>query len=475
MAIIGNIAVALGLRNKGFNKGLKKSSGRLAKFAKSVKVVSAAVVTAGAVAFTAGAASITSMTKSQLASIDAIAKQADSLGLATESLAGYQHAASIAGVNAEQLGKGILRMEKNISDATNGLTTAKRAFEGLGLSAEELQSKSPEQQFETIADAFGTVTNQADRARIAQDLFGRSGVAMLNMFNNGSRGIRDAVAEAEKLGLTFNRVDAAKVEMANDAVTRLRALFTGVARTLAIQVAPFIEAAANKLVDMGVTGDGVTTKIVNGLEWVVMAGAKVADAVDLVRLGFLHARRGVLLFVKFGVDSLIKLQDFASELFQTILRGAATIAEKIPGFGDKIAIGLRVAAEAHRAGTDMVQEFEKAFSDELGRAAGDIEGKINDLLIGPSASERVAKFFDDIRSEADRAAKDVVASLPSPGASVASSDPSRASAEQIVRSRVFIGSSGRSKQRTPVKADPQHIDLLQKMLLALTAPNARAA
>src|SRR5207247_2365101 len=98
-----------------------------------------------------------------------------------------------------------------------------------------------------IADKISKIENPAERATAAMQIFGKSGQQLLPLMMSGAEGLAAAQKEAEKLGLTYNRVDAAKVEAANDSMTRMKAVVTGVGNQLAIQLAPFIDAAATKL------------------------------------------------------------------------------------------------------------------------------------------------------------------------------------------------------------------------------------
>ena len=71
--------------------------------------------------------------------IDQTAKLADALGLTTNQLHGYYLAAKITGVTHQQLNTAFQRLSKNISDAQFGLTTAVRAFDTLGISADRMR------------------------------------------------------------------------------------------------------------------------------------------------------------------------------------------------------------------------------------------------------------------------------------------------------------------------------------------------
>ncbi len=179
---------------------------------------------AGAIGSIAGGAGIGFLVHQQLEAIDVNAKLADRLGLTTESISGLQHAASLAGVSNDELVVGL----------------------------QKLQLNAPGKTIEEIADQLKAISSPAERAKVAVELFGKTGQRLLPLFSEGAEGIKKAMKEAELLGLTFNRIDAAKVEEANDAWTRAKSVITGVGRQLAIALAPFLTAASDSLTQLGI-------------------------------------------------------------------------------------------------------------------------------------------------------------------------------------------------------------------------------
>jgi len=140
----------------------------------------------GAAFATAGVAAGIALTKMSMQNVDALAKVSDRLGIATQSLAGLQHAASLAGVESATLEKSLVKLAVGVSDAADGTGIAKDAFIELGLSAALLEKMPVDQQMLKVADAMQGVELQADKVRLATELFGSRGVAVLNMLGGGS-------------------------------------------------------------------------------------------------------------------------------------------------------------------------------------------------------------------------------------------------------------------------------------------------
>ncbi len=138
-----------------------------------------------------------------------------------------------------------------------------------------------------LADALARVENASERVALSQRILGRSGSRLINTLQGGSDALREQVEEAKRLGLAVNRIDAAKVEAANDATTRMRASVQGVINTIAVTMAPAVEGLAD--VTRGAISD------------IRELGKSTADALGLVKTdirgvtaGFISLRGHIL-------------------------------------------------------------------------------------------------------------------------------------------------------------------------------------
>lgn len=155
--------------------------------------------------------------------IDQLAKDSGKLGISVQSLRELQFAADQSGVSAETLGKGLERFSRSISETALGMGTAKRSFEDLGISVKNTDGslKTSEEVLAEVADKLQGVGSDADKVRIAFDLFGRSGTALLNTLADGSKGIADAREEFKALTFELSPEKVAAVEAANDQFAKI--------------------------------------------------------------------------------------------------------------------------------------------------------------------------------------------------------------------------------------------------------------
>lgn len=336
---IGKFAVNIGANTRGFSKGLKGASGMAGGFSKSIGGM-AAKLAGIAGAFLAARSAIRAV-GAQFDEVDKIAKFSKQTGLATESIAAFGHAGSLAGVGTEQVNKGVQRMSRQIGEANMGITTAARGFKMLGLDTQALANMSPEQQFGMIADKIKAIKDPAERAAAAYAIFGRSGQDMIPMLMGGSAAMNEARKDAEALGITFSAVDAAKVEESNDAWHRVKTAVSGVVRMFTVHLAPVLTNISTKFVEVAKV---IIAKV---REWApaFTAFANVAiamfnyvfDAVSGVFssiFGVISGNMGSAL--DFVIESLIGLE-FNIRNFESIATAAfLNIAASAIGFGAEI-------------------------------------------------------------------------------------------------------------------------------------------
>jgi len=176
---------------------------------------------------------------------DEVHKMGLRTGFTAERLSELQYAAQISGTNLNALEKGVKRMAKTITDASEGMTTYQRAFDRIGVNYEALAQLSPEQQFDAIAEAIARVEDPTIRAATAQDIFGRAGTQLLPLFDQGVDGMRRLSEKAHELGRIYDEEAAAKAARLVDAQTSLKTAFQGLAVSLAENIVP----ALSKLVE----------------------------------------------------------------------------------------------------------------------------------------------------------------------------------------------------------------------------------
>jgi len=212
-----------------------------------------------------------------LKSADALAKQADKLGLTTQALAGLRHAAELTGVSSGDLDTALQRMTRRLAEAAQGTGSARSAIQDLGLDARALAAQSPDQAFRAITEAMQGVESQSDKVRLAFKLFDSGGVGLINTMAGGVEALDEYAREVELLGVALDRVDAAKIEAANDSIYRLQTVVRGAGLSITASLAPYLEAAADWFTELAKRSGGFGDVTSTVLATVLRGTAQLID------------------------------------------------------------------------------------------------------------------------------------------------------------------------------------------------------
>jgi hypothetical protein len=416
MSTIGSLVVNLGLASASFSSGLKSAQSSLGKFQSSVKSFATSTTgiltgVAGAFGVALGANAMKNFIGDQMEAIDQTAKLSDSLGITTERLVGLQHAASLSGVSIEDFGHDLQMMNKAIGEALagGGGHGGGNPFEKIGLDAHHLASMDAGSAFTEIAEGISRLPTAAERASTAFAIFHKKGISLLPMLQMGKEGLAAAQVEAERLGLTFSRVDAAKVEQANDAMTRLSAVFTGIGRTLAIELAPYIEAIAVKLMEWMTAGDGIRRSLGTALEYIVLIVGKGIDTLNVFKMAWYGVKAATLMFASMGVSAMASVGraiQYAVDMLGSWVKKAATIS---PALATLVATSDALTSNGFDPA--VLDSMAASLEASAGAAANDAVQAFNDVA-NESGTKGLQSWMSDVKAKADEAAKALADAAP---------------------------------------------------------------
>jgi hypothetical protein len=355
---------------------------RMDRLQSSIKKGQLAIAAATAVA----TAATMKLVASGFRSVDMLAKQADMLGMSTESLIAYERMASRAGIAPEQFNKNLERMVVNLSKGGEMTGKTADALQRMGLSVNRVRQLGAEKSLLAIADGLKGVGSETEKVRIAYDLFGKEGVRMLKIMQDGAAGFEKAKEEAEKLGLTISRMDAAKVEAANDAFADLKNQSAATGRIMAVALAPAVEAVSKRITAATSNATWLREAIVKVADFGIAAFAAVGKSVTLFNLGLLKGQKAIagLLEQLFSLnnwapDDVIsatqKIQMEIDKLMDDIAKNPTLddwynniknrVMELPPVVGDVLReisfIATEVASVVNNAGENMVNTLATAF------------------------------------------------------------------------------------------------------------------
>jgi hypothetical protein len=182
-------------------------------------------------------------TAGAVASIDDLAKRT---GVSADVLQGYSLAANQSGVSLEAFGKAVQKLTINLGEAQTGNAAAVKSFADLGLSVRDLSRLSPQEAFEAVAAAIAKLPNPAQQAAAAVSLFGKSGVELTPIFQEGATYLQQMVAEAKRLGISLSPQQIAGITALDDSLEKTRLTLQGFSQRLLAELAPALTQAAQR-------------------------------------------------------------------------------------------------------------------------------------------------------------------------------------------------------------------------------------
>jgi predicted nucleotidyltransferase len=401
MTMIGSISAKITADGSGFTKAANKAqqdakktdsalASNLASFAKWAAGAAAAYMSVKKVA-------------DQFSILDNLAKTSDALGIQQERLQALQHVASLTGTQADQLSVNLERMQRNLGRVAREGGPAGKALEDIGISARNIINLPADKQLEAIAGAMGSVENNAIKASIAQDLFGRDGVRMLKMMEQlKADGLDPVVSELEQMGVALSRVDTAKIELANDALYKAQRAGDAIFQQLAVKVSPIIQGLSEAIVKLSKDHNRLAEIIDNTFNFAVKAVGTFANGI-----------RGIQVIVK-ALEA--GFQGFALAVNAIFAKVSGAIDFLINGAINKVNYLIEAVNKLPGVGLDAVDSFTSGATEFFERNAEHWAAALNgtmtelhNLAMQELPSEGIERWVAKVQAAAQVAAESIAA------------------------------------------------------------------
>lgn len=210
--------------------------GKLSSMNREVGKLTKRTATLGTVA----AGSIFAVADSTATLGDDVGKTAKKLGVSNEKLQELRYAAERSGVSTDKLDSSMVAFTKRLGDAAEGTGTANQAYEDLGLSAERLADMPVADAMDEVADAMQSVESPTRRNAIAARLFSREGVAMVNMLEDGSEGLKGYAADARRTGYVLGDQAVKDSEKFQDTLLDTQLSLSGLKNIVGAELLPVV-------------------------------------------------------------------------------------------------------------------------------------------------------------------------------------------------------------------------------------------
>lgn len=271
MPSLGDLVVSIAADLTKFTEGMTKAEAQARKTADKIEgsmdFAKKAIASLG-IGLTA--AKLVEFAKHTVDSADELGKMAQKTGIATEELSKLKYNAELSDVSTKSLTVGVKKLSQEM--IASGDATGKTAKIMAAMGVDTTKGVTP--AMEKIADVFAAMPDGATKTALAVELFGKSGMELIPMLNQGAAGMKKMGEEAEKLGLVLNGETAKAAEMVNDNLKAVKAASQGTALAVLTQLSPAM-VRITEAMKQAATESGLLKAV-----WVAMGGI-AAEALGL--------------------------------------------------------------------------------------------------------------------------------------------------------------------------------------------------
>lgn len=195
----------------------------------SINKMKGAIAAVGSVV---GGGALTSIVTESINATVAMGNMADVIDMSVESLSTWVYAARSVGVEADQVGDMFKDMREKIGEfVLTGAGPAKEALDLLGISMEDIQSRSFEDQLILIGEGLEYIKDQDQKIFIMETL-ASDATKLLPLLEDGSRGYRDMARDAKDFNVIVGRDQVEAARKADNEIAKLSNTWDGMIRNL---------------------------------------------------------------------------------------------------------------------------------------------------------------------------------------------------------------------------------------------------
>lgn len=334
------------------DKQLDKTDAKLDGFIKKAKQVGELLLTGAA------AKGLFNFIDAQIQIGSRLEDVSNKLGVASDDLQRFEYAAEIAGSSVEGMDAALGFLNKNMGKALDGNAASVETFAKLGVALKDAEGARPlADVFLDLGDALAGLGSQQERTAVSMELFGRGGAAILPLLKDGSKGVAELLAEADKLGIVMGGDFIAAADEAGDNLARFKAVSQGLKSQFALGLLPAFTA--------------IITKVTAFAAWAVrMAKSTTVVQSSLVALGTVgvfHLARIIKTINMLAAGKFLLIAGIAAaiylvfdDLFSLMTGGESVIGDVL----DRL-FGVGAATAFAEQLRDTWREVSEAFSSAL--------------------------------------------------------------------------------------------------------------
>lgn len=202
-------------------------------------------------------------------------------GIAVDALEGLQVAMAREGLDAGALAQGFRKLSGEIVGMQEGTAASTDLFRQLGISAETV-AQGTGVLMNAIVDRFAGMADGAEKSRFAIELFGRSGLQLIPILNQGSAGLEAAMRKAAEFGLILNATQQKDLKVFDDSLDDLGSALKGFTAQVGAAFAPSLTALVRFMTDAVVAAKDVFVLFADAGEKLTIRLAAMVAVIETV-------------------------------------------------------------------------------------------------------------------------------------------------------------------------------------------------
>lgn len=337
----------------------------------AAKAIASAAAAIGAAAIAAGKA-IFDMAKDTATAGDEIEKNSQKVGLSYQAYQEWDYAMKISGTEMAACTTGLKTLTNSFDDANSGSAGAIEKFERLGLSMEDLQGLSREDLFSTVVTAIQGITDETEKAAVANDLFGKSGQDLMPMFNMTAEETAALRKEAQDYGMVMSD-DAVKASADfQDALSKLEGTLEGLKNGILGDILPPLTMLIDGFANLAAGNEGASEQISTAIQNIItIIGEMIPQFVGLIEMLAMAVLESAPQIISSLAEGLI------ANLPQILTVAIDTIMALVDGLlsGDSLTLLLDGALQ-------IIEHLAQGLIDNLPSILASAEELIGSLLSG---------------------------------------------------------------------------------------------
>lgn len=177
--------------------------------------------------------------------IDTLITHSQTLGISASAFQNIAGAADFADMEMSQAANSVEKMLVAISKGADGQKKFAEAFRMIGVDAKSLVSAAPDEAFAKILTSIQGIANQADRVRVATQIFGSPDALRMS-----ASAIGEVSRRLDEMGGHISDLDTARFNQFDDAMKELNQDTASLWRRLSLELVPALTQAVGAADDL---------------------------------------------------------------------------------------------------------------------------------------------------------------------------------------------------------------------------------